>query len=414
MSVTVDFRLDQSKPIVSSLDEIRGSVLIELHKDMDIEEIVLKLKGDVNTTVSYVKENSKNANRVVREEFSLYSRQQILFPSKELRTRTSGKGFTLKRGKHTYAFVMQFPKGHHGEPQFLPPTLADKQGRYEIRHYLKVTVRRSSMFKSNTRSEAPLIYSPALPESMLADPRRQNASQHAHFAMEAPRKGGLMSMFSSRKVENVDFYGECTYPRVGLAQAPHPMRLSLKVRASQHVIVRDVRIQLEEITAWRASDIRNALPREDSSKVIRDLVYESVNKEGSTFELSRLVDNVICPEYLIPSFSSKLVDRVYNLVAIVTAANPNNHANVAQLVMKGQITVLPPQLYSDELGSPQSPSISQAAQAPSKTTPPVSRPPDRIAVPGSSSQPQKSVPVAHETAHLYEKPPTSDPPPYSQ
>ncbi|PRT56764.1 hypothetical protein B9G98_04384 [Wickerhamiella sorbophila] len=393
--VTANIRLDASKPILSSCDVLTGTVIVDLDKDTAIEDITLKLKCVASTRVSYTKNDNKNSQRVAESEIVIFNSQKILFPSKELKSKTSGKGFTLKHGRHTYKFAIGFPKDERGQPKFLPPTVTDKMGRYRIAHLLKVTVRRSSMFKANYRTDLPVIYSPCMEISVLSDPRRQSATQHANFTMKAPRKGGFKSIFSSTKLDDVEFYGECTFPRYGLAQAPHPMRLNFKVSASKHVIIRDMSVKLEEITQWRARGNDQAL-HEEQSVVLHDLVFETINKKGSTFQLSRLIDDVVCPVYLVPSFSSQTVDRRYILVAAVTASNPENPANVAQLVVKAPINVLPPQL--DDHSAPTMPPTFQA------------QPVASVNVPSSSTQipqPADELPTKHEKMEL------SEPPPYS-
>lgn len=390
---TANIRLDASKPILSSCDVLTGTVVVDLTKDTAIEDITLKLKCVATTKVSYAKNDNKNSHRVAETEIALFNTQKVLFPGKELKAKTSGKGFTLKHGRHTYKFAIGFPKDERGLPKFWPPTVTDKMGRFRIAHLLKVTVRRSSMFKSNYRTDLPVIYSPCMEVSVLSDPRRQNATQHANFVMKAPRKSGFKSLFSSTKVDDVEFYGECTFPRYGLAQAPHPMHLNLKVSASKHVILKDMSVKLEEITQWRARGNDQALHQEQSV-VVHDLVFETINKEGSTFQLSRLIDDVVCPIYLVPSFSSQTIDRRYVLVASVTASNPDNSANVAQLVLKAPINVLPPQLHDHNVypaspGSPAQPTIQ---------------------TPNSSIQ--TPIPVS-DLSTKHEKMDISEPPPYS-
>lgn len=216
---------------------------------------------------------------------------QTLFPPRELR-QASAYDFTLPAGKHAYDFSLVIPDrlecqtvkqpgslslsrfvidrsgldyarsaSNHMEGP-LPPSLSDVDKHAIVRYFLKVTVSRSSILKTNIRVYKPIIFLPPdamnYPSHNLLFVRRDavlTISKNLGPPARTPEKKSSFRSFISATVSprevstNVTITFEMRYPeRAIFTPLRKGLPLKLFVNGSSSSILADSNIKLEKLT----------------------------------------------------------------------------------------------------------------------------------------------------------------------
>ncbi|ODV63425.1 uncharacterized protein ASCRUDRAFT_95367 [Ascoidea rubescens DSM 1968] len=193
MGYSYDLSVALHKPtetdgIFTNTDIVSGSVLLQVHKDIEVSNISVKLQG-VSTThiknVNYDRKKQKNIKTEDTEDYRfLYETLEVYPPasrgffglgskgsSKKQSTKTSKSVSTIKQGKYEYPFQFRIPE--NTDSLALPPTLIETRNTSDaelentqttdisIEYFVKVTVARASHFKANGRVDEKFIFIPS-------------------------------------------------------------------------------------------------------------------------------------------------------------------------------------------------------------------------------------------------------------
>lgn len=153
----------------TSLDTLRGKVLINVNKEIDVENVQVKFEGFAKTEIE-VRERVHSANGstqtrhvVKKETHTLVHQTKTLFPPPNVRNVSNSKTkFTLTPGEYEYDFQFTVPMtnecGDTFNPNYnsfrhfptpLPPSCAG--AGHSVNYLIKVTIRRASWLKTNIR-----------------------------------------------------------------------------------------------------------------------------------------------------------------------------------------------------------------------------------------------------------------------
>ncbi|KAH3677195.1 hypothetical protein WICMUC_001776 [Wickerhamomyces mucosus] len=190
-----------NRTVFVPLDFIEGKVIVKVNKEVTLENIQIKLSGDLHTYVSKYKRNSRGEERLVRrnEYHELLYDVDTLFPPDNIKAVSKSHEYTMIPGTYEYDFKLQIPltaacgdpssaalysnrlnskiemkhSAHHSQRGFnsryithlaapLPPStqVQNMTHGYSVAYELKVTVRRRSLFKGNYRKILPLKLMP--------------------------------------------------------------------------------------------------------------------------------------------------------------------------------------------------------------------------------------------------------------
>ncbi|TGZ77662.1 hypothetical protein EX30DRAFT_356280 [Ascodesmis nigricans] len=444
MSVRVE--LDQQHGVFTCLDWVTGKVFMNLPTEETISAITVKMEGIVRTRLDPPviegtgPEMKRDKRRTETEIHRVLYLVQTVWPPEHLRENAE-KGFTLKPGEYEYPFRIRIPINssctsgagvgggllgkltfENGNLDFakeaenhikgtLPPSLSCVPGDIAtIRYFLKVTVNRPKLFKTNLRSIDPFVFLPLEPPRPPQTTRETFAKRRHEFiplpSPSSPKKSIFSSMFkssssssshSSEKTPPILFTLEARLPSppIIVPTDPIPLRLLItKLAPFMDVIsMRSIAVSLIAITKVRA----HQWTREESEVVsivsVADLhvpicgaetrVEEPVEVEGGLWRGRAIPDTVP------PAFVSCAVSREYKLqVNVGLSRGREEHIDVLSLLLPLNVysgISPPPQLLQ------QLPPSNSSIPPPSPTT---SKLPPQLPA-------RKPVPVSHASSTLH-------------
>lgn len=202
--------LDKDRPTsYSSLDTIRGTAVLIVHKELAVESVQIKFEGfattDINVKEKVYSQYHAQSNRVMRSEsHTLIYQRRTLFPSASTRQPSdSGTKYTLKPGRHAYDFKFKIPMvnqcadrvensvKHFSSP--LPPSGAGYG--FNVKYLVKLTVRRASWVKSNIRAQQSIQIMPFDPiDDVLAFSQPTFVRKQEKFTGMIPKKIAMTEM----------------------------------------------------------------------------------------------------------------------------------------------------------------------------------------------------------------------------
>lgn len=298
---------------------------------------------------------------------------QTLFPPRELR-QTSAYDFTLPAGKHSYDFSLVIPdrlecqnvkqpgslslsrfvidrggldyarsaSSHMVGP--LPPSLSDVDKHAIVRYFLKITVTRTSILKTNIRVYKPIIFLPPdamnFPSNNLLFVRRDavlTVSKNLGPSARTPEKKSSFRSFISSTVSprevstNVTVTFEMRYPeRATFTPLRKGLPLKLFAITRSNPILTDSNMKLEKLTfsLFSVTDTRaqNYMKTNTFSLALfeRNVSYwldwskavQKPNSLGNLLELElpeSLYKDAFIPDFVPPTFEMCNIKRNYQL-----------------------------------------------------------------------------------------------------
>lgn len=399
-TVRLEIVIDDPQAVYSSGDIIDGEVVVDLKKEIDLTEILLKYRVEENTSLtipeSYGDKNRKNQRKdkewIVRSTARLYNREVKLFPPPELRD--NPRGYTLPPGLHTYPFSVRIPGHPKDKFKVLPPSLTDPQGRGSVTHMLKAVVRRTSSFKANSRIEHTLEFTPK------GDYRAIDRIQIRSLKTTAELSLGSGGLFKSGRSLPVHLIAQVPD---AVCQAPYeiPLQLQVAVGGSSgpqgpQIAVTSIVVDLVAYTKFQAETY------EDTGVNVVNLINrQKLWQVGSKVDLTSLVNELSIGQYVTPTFTTQYITRSWALAINVTVTNPSQPSRPVGLTVKEWVRVLPLKLYD--------PAVLQQAEVEAPTT----AAPDRQETPPAMPK-RKPVNSYPREKSQYIPPPKNDdePPPY--
>ncbi|KAH3672151.1 hypothetical protein WICPIJ_010120 [Wickerhamomyces pijperi] len=206
----------ECRTIYSPLDEVSGTVTVYTKRPVSLDSIQVKLSGDLTTKIEdfYLDQKGKKRKLPRSESHEILYDSCTVFPPNDALLYSKTKSYVLPEGNFVYPFKFTIPKNSacgdrisaqyfsnihstntaieslHRTPHKkkdermhkhwisgLPPSIPIFKGTSEtvpfsfsINYRLKVTLRRSSVFKYNIRQEIPLEIRPLC--SSMIDPHK--------------------------------------------------------------------------------------------------------------------------------------------------------------------------------------------------------------------------------------------------
>ncbi|ODQ79357.1 hypothetical protein BABINDRAFT_62798 [Babjeviella inositovora NRRL Y-12698] len=188
--ITVHIDTREKAGTFTNFDVIRGYVALTVTSGISLNHILVKLEGISKTELLVPKNPSarvdketgkydpKEMKRVEETHRVLYNTVMV-FPPENVRTVSKQKEFTLTPGEYKYPFsfkilfandcttslkttfgrdlVLETSKHVHAQ---LPPSFSGMGNTAQVKYFIKVTAKRSSLLRTNLRSFKPFVMLP--------------------------------------------------------------------------------------------------------------------------------------------------------------------------------------------------------------------------------------------------------------
>ncbi|KAI5778480.1 hypothetical protein EDC01DRAFT_674459 [Geopyxis carbonaria] len=397
MSIRVD--LDNRLTTFTCFDHVCGKVVLNLPSDDTVSSVTVKMEGISRTRLEppgpeetggpIPPGRPRERRRAEVEVHRILYLVQTVFPPAAIRDQAAqNASYTLKAGQYEYPFRIIIPantactegvssgpggllhklsfdngtvdfarsaKGH--KKGTLPPSLSGIPGDAAwIRYFLKVTVNRPKLFKTNLRQIDPFVFLPIEPPRPAPSLSETFARRRHEFmsvaAMKSPKKS-LFSFSRSTPEDRVNvipirYYLEARLPSppIVVPNDPLPLRiLYTKTEPFPEVVtMRSLQITLLATTHIIAHEIFKDELTTTSILSIADLHIPLGTPNmpaGAEIELDRTPwANRSLPDTIPPSFETCNITRSYRLQVDVGVSRGNEH-HVDTLML-----ILPLHVYS--------------------------------------------------------------------
>jgi hypothetical protein len=347
--MSVRIQLDSPHSFYTNLDVISGRIILSLTSDENVSAITVKLEGESKTVLARPPGGQQNLNPslvtqrdqrqgVAKEDHKILDKVTQVFPSQDPGSgMTMGVSYMLRRGQHEYPFQFKIPFNNVcWDPEFqllhpegfrggyagqvphsthiktmLPPSLTGFPGEAEIRYFVKVTVKRPSIFKGNRRSEIGFKFMPIEP------PRAPPTTNEVYARRPYMFKNLPPQILGNVPIGEVD--ARLPNPAILTCSEPVPLRLIMRNlnESKQQLYLMFLQMNLIGSTEVRALDVMRV---ETSSWVIIRVngLAVPIGSPGDEIHTETIVDNklwdqVPLPNTVAPSFHTCNLTRSYEL-----------------------------------------------------------------------------------------------------
>ncbi|KAI0465129.1 hypothetical protein LJB42_000351 [Komagataella kurtzmanii] len=174
------------KQVYASGDIIKGTIQLNVPKDISLKGIDVKLEGISKATAKFRKRHTHENNKYIwiTETHRFLFHDDKVFPPKNIQAVTHATEFDLIAGEYSYPFEFVLPdtsncyrkplveladsygracnKHYYGfvahKNCYLPPSFSYRDAN--IKYFIKVTARRSALLKANLREIVPFVFLP--------------------------------------------------------------------------------------------------------------------------------------------------------------------------------------------------------------------------------------------------------------
>ncbi|ANZ74561.1 BA75_01442T0 [Komagataella pastoris] len=211
-TVSVHFDPLYKKQVYSSGDIIKGTVQLNVPKDISLKGIDVKLEGISEASARFRKRQTHETNKYIRitETHRFLFHDDRVFPPRNIQAVTKATEFDLIAGEYSYPFEFTLPdtsncfrkplteltdnygrecRGHYygyvsHKDCYLPPSFNYRDAT--IKYFIKVTARRTALLKSNLRQIVPFVFLPD--DSLLTRGVPTGAPVFAQNRIDFPKK----------------------------------------------------------------------------------------------------------------------------------------------------------------------------------------------------------------------------------
>ncbi|KAK0105013.1 hypothetical protein ONS95_004618 [Cadophora gregata] len=335
VAIQLDRPTSDQDPLFTSLDYVRGNVILSLQRADAVSRVTVVLSGTLFSSVVAAATNPLDGTLHAMNTHKLFEVDQPIFPPPDFPA--TSKGFSLPKGSNVFPFVLRFPilstcsdTNHdwikHLNTSLPPSTKVQAPNNVatgEVKYSIKVKVERPGRFKPDLTSQLELRFmplDPSLPPPML---NPVSARTSRSLLRTSSRSSPPSSPPVSDRLDNSVITFEASLPSPAVLHTKHhlPLTISAIIKSGSRipgssVYLRSLALCLRIETIITVGPNSTTWPSLDELLNLSGLQIELSEAFPGQGEVDReLWKDVIIPE-INPSFTScTLVQQHFLVVA---------------------------------------------------------------------------------------------------
>lgn len=335
LSCSASIELEHPEISYTCGDVVQGNVVVNLTKNINVSEIVIKFKGKTKVTIGEGEYRSVLVNTHYHEEMKV-------FPPPEVNDQHKFGRLTLNKGTYVYPFKFTLPGHGEGQESVLLPSFSHDFNRIFVRYYIKATIRRPSRLVSNIRAERDVETNPCIDSRTFDSFALSSVTSEVSFA-----SSNLVARSFLKQDGQADarLAVEALYPKRGIRPVVEDLSdVQLHVKQigdlGGPVTLSSLHVSLFRVGVYKThvAEVKNrerVFTEEVSASCSLDLSQNAAN-------LSSLISGIHIHNVHLPSFSSRLIDMEYELNFLLTFNTAKGRKSVE---LNGPINILSTEVH---------------------------------------------------------------------